>query len=109
MLDASWVRPDGVGGSVERTRVLRVGPDLAVGFAARGRAEVVVRRAFVSGPPLVSLIPSALPASPPLWETTLRVDYSMRTSTQLSLSAVHRRHEERRSELTGRAEVRAFF
>ncbi len=109
VVEASWVRPDAPAGAETSTRVLRAGPDLALGFSARGRAELTLRRSFVSGSPLVSLLPSALPADPPRWESTLRMDYSMRSSTQISLSVVHREHEQREAELTGRAEVRAFF
>ncbi len=105
-LDLGWSRPEG---QPAFTRTLKVGPDLGVTLLERGRLDVTARRAFVSGPPAVGLLPSADPAGAPVWEGTARFDYRVRESTTVGLSLTSREFAGRRAQTTGRAEVRAFF
>jgi hypothetical protein len=81
--EATWSRPLG---QKQFTRTIRLGPDLGLSVGTRGRIEAQVRRAFLSGPPSVSLLPSADPAGAARWDASGRFDLT-----------------------TGRAEVRAFF
>ena len=60
--DVSWTRP---AGQEIATRIIQVGPDLGVTVGRRGHGEFSARRAFVSGPPAVALIPTADPAGAP--------------------------------------------
>ena len=104
--DLAYARP---AGATEFTRTLRVGPDIGWAFASRGRTDVTVRRGIVSGPPPVSLIPSADPAGAPEWEATGRVDYRVRDITSVGLTIATREFAGQRARTTGRVEVRAFF
>ena len=99
-------RPEG---ATEYTRTLQSGPDLSYAFGKRGRAELVLRRAFVSGPPAVNLLPTADPAGVPRWEATVRADYRVQENTTASLSVDMRERPGRSALTTGRAELRAFF
>jgi len=105
-LELSWSRPEG---AVERTRTLRVGPDLGVALGARGRAELSVRRAFLSGPPPESLLPSADAPGAARWDASSRLDYRVRESTTLGISMNVRDRARLGTNYTGRAELRAFF
>jgi len=91
------------------TRTIRLGPDLSYGLGKKGRAELKLRRAFVSGPEAVSLLPSADDVSVPRWEASTRVDYRVRESTTAGLTLAARERAGRSALVTGRAEVRAFF
>jgi hypothetical protein len=104
--ELSAARPEG---GTETTRTLRMGPDLGLSVGARGRVEFQARRAFVSGPPPLGLLPSADPAGPPRWEGTTRADYRVRESTTLGLTFTVRDRPDRDPEYTGRGELRAFF
>lgn len=44
-----------------RSRAIRLGPDLGVSIGPRGRAELSARRAFITGPPAVSVLPARAP------------------------------------------------
>jgi hypothetical protein len=96
-------------GGTESTRILRVGPDLGVSVGTKGRIELLARRAFVTGPPLLGLLPTADPVGPPRWEGTSRADYRVRESTTLGLTVTVRERAGRDPEVTGRGELRAFF
>jgi hypothetical protein len=104
--EAWWTRPES---EPDATRTLRVGPDLGVAVGERGRAELSVRRAFVSGPPATSLFPSVDPAGHPRWEGISRLDYRVHQSTTLGVSLTARDRPARPTQVTGRAELRAFF
>jgi hypothetical protein len=104
--ELSWQRPDAVELS---TRTLRVGPDVGATIGARGRADVSVRRAFLSGAAPVSLLPSADPAGAPRWQATTRFDYRVRESVTAGVSYDVAERPGHRTLATGRAEVRAFF
>src|SRR5262249_29673326 len=78
VVDASWSRPEGADAA---TRTIRIGPDLTTPIGARGRGDVSIRRALISGPPAVGLLPSADPAGAPQWEANLRADVRVREST----------------------------
>lgn len=104
--DLAWSRPDR---RLEATRTLRVGPDLGFGFGTRGRAEIQVRRALVSGAPPVALLPSVDPPGAPEWEITSRADVRVREITTVGFSVVARRFAGRAMRTVGRFEVRAFF
>src|SRR5207245_7674340 len=56
VVEASWSRPEFASVS---PRTIRVGPDAGIAVGARGRAEIGLRRAFVSGPPPSGLLPTA--------------------------------------------------
>jgi hypothetical protein len=88
---------------------VKIGPDLGVALGPAGRAELTARRAFVSGPPALGLLPSADPAGAPRWEATARLDYRVRESTTVSTSFTLRDRPPLDPEYTGRAELRAFF
>ena len=111
-LDAGWTRP---AGSAAATRTVRVGPDLGLALGPRGHLDVTARRAFLAGPPALSLLPSIDPAGAPRWEATARGDYRLHESTTFSTSfSVRDRRGQvlppaRATELLGRAELRAFF
>ena len=96
-------------GQREFTRTLRLGPDVGAGVGARGHAELTLRRAFVSGPAAVSLLPSADPAGFARWDGTARFDLRLHETTTFGLSGTLRERPERPAAVTGRAEVRAFF
>lgn len=104
--DLAWSRQ---GATTEATRTLRFGPDLGWAFGARGRADIQARRALISGPPPVGLLPSADPPGAPEWEITARADVRVRDVTTVGFSVVSRRFENRSARTTGRFEVRAFF
>ncbi len=105
-LDASWARTPG---QTEPTRTLRIGPDLGAGVGRAGRAELTVRRAFVSGPPALGLLPSADAAGAARWDGTVRFDYRVHQSTTIGFDTSVRERPGRKTVVTGRAEVRAFF
>ncbi|MFN8587958.1 MAG: hypothetical protein U0704_09165 [Candidatus Eisenbacteria bacterium] len=105
-VEATWSRPL----SQERfTRTLRLGPDLAWTLGTRGRFEAQVRRAFVSGPPAVSLLPSADPAGAARWDVNSRLDLKLHETTTFGISAGVKERPGHRTLTTGRAELRAFF
>jgi hypothetical protein len=106
VLELTRSRPEG---AAEYTRTLRVGPELSAALGKRGRAEVKARRAFITGPPPVNLLPSVDPAGAPRWEGSARADYRVRESTTAGLSVVVRERPGRPALATGRAELRAFF
>jgi hypothetical protein len=114
-LDAGWTRPAGAVAGTPATRTLRVGPDVGLALGARGHLDLSARRAFVTGPPAVSLLPSIDPAGAPRWEASIRGDYRVHETTTFSTSfSVRDRGGQvlppaRATELTGRAELRAFF
>jgi hypothetical protein len=105
-LEFTRSRPEG---GTEYTRTLRSGPDLGYAFGKRGRAELRFRRAFVTGPPAVNLLPTADPAGVPRWEAAARADYRVQENTTASLSVDVRERPGRAALTTGRAELRAFF
>lgn len=105
-VDAGWARPDG---ATVSTRTLRLGPDVGFSLGARGRSELALRRAFLTGPAAVSLLPSADPAGAPRWEGSVRTDVRMHTTTVIGISASVRERPGRAAVVQGRAEVRAFF
>jgi hypothetical protein len=105
-MDATWSRPVG---QVDYTRTVRVGPDAGVSVGRGGRVEVSVRRAFISGPPVLGLLPSADPAGAARWDGTTRFDWRLHETTTFSLSSSVRERPGHRTVATGRAEVRAFF
>jgi len=106
VLEATWAR---VPGQDAATRTLRLGPDAAVGVGRAGRAELTVRRAFVSGPPAVALLPTADPAGAARWDGTARFDWRVHETTTFGLETSVRERPGRRTVVNGRAEVRAFF
>jgi hypothetical protein len=106
VFEATWSRPQG---ATLATRTLQIGPDLASSIGRAGRAELTVRRAFVSGPPALALLPSADPAGAARWNGTARFDWRLHETTTFGLNADARERPGRRTVVTGRAEVRAFF
>lgn len=104
--EATWSRPLG---QKQFTRTIRLGPDLGLSVGTRGRIEAQVRRAFLSGPPSVSLLPSADPAGAARWDATGRFDLRLHESTSFGFSAGVKERPGHRTLTTGRAEVRAFF
>lgn len=104
--DLSFSRPQG---QAEATRTLRLGPDLGAPVGARGRAELTARRAFVTGPPALTLLPGVDPAGAPRWEGTARFDLRLHATTTMGLTAAVKDYPGRPTTTTGRAEVRAFF
>lgn len=104
--DVGWSRP---AGQTESTRTIKLGPDLGVSIGAKGRTELSLRRAFLSGPEASGLLPSADPAGAPRWEGNVRTDLRMHTTTVIGLSANVRERPGRAAVVQGRAEVRAFF
>jgi hypothetical protein len=106
VFEATWSRPQG---ATLVTRTLRVGPDAATSIGRAGRAEISLRRAFVSGPPALSLVPSADPAGAARWDGTARFDWRLHETTTFGLNADAHERPGRRTLVTGRAEVRAFF
>jgi hypothetical protein len=107
-LEASWSRPDEVR-AAETTRSIRVGPDLGVAVGPSGRIELSGRRAFVGGPAVLGLLPSAEPAGFAKWDATARFDYRVRETTTVSTSFTLRDRPPLKTEYIGRAELRAFF
>lgn len=117
-LDAGWVRPEsGSSGitSAVATRTVRVGPDLDLALGPRAHVGMNVRRAFITGPPALALIPSIDPAGAPRWEGSARGDYRLHETTTFSASFTVRDRRgqvlppAKTREFTGRAELRAFF
>jgi hypothetical protein len=105
-LELTRSRPEG---ATEYTRTIRTGPDLGYSLGKRGRAELTLRRAFVSGPPALNLLPTSDPAGAPRWEGSARADYRVHESTTANLSVNVRERPGRSALVTGRAELRAFF
>ena len=117
-LDAGWSHPEAGGTGITDpsvTRTIRIGPDLGVALGPRGHLDVTARRAFVSGAPALALIPSIDPAGAPRWEGSARADYRLHESTTFSTTFTVRDRTgqvappARTTEVTGRAELRAFF
>ncbi len=104
--DLAWSRPQG---QVESTRTLRLGPDFGMNVGSKGRADVTLRRAFVSGAPAVALLPSADPAGSARWDGTARFDLRLHDTTTFGLSSTVRERPDRPTVVSGRVEVRAFF
>lgn len=104
--ELSFSRPQG---QVDATRTIRIGPDAGMPVGSRGRVEVTARRAFVSGPPPVTLLPGVDPAGFPRWEGTGRFDLRLHETTTAGVSAGVKEFPGRSAIATGRAEVRAFF
>jgi hypothetical protein len=96
-------------GQPEATRTLLVGPDLGLSVGKGGRIEVTARRAFVSGPPAIALLPSADPAGAPTWQGTARADVRLLQTFTLGLFTGFRQFEGRKAIVNGRLEMRAFF
>ena len=96
-------------GEPEATRTLLVGPDLGLSVGRAGRIEVTARRAFVSGPPAIALLPSADPAGAPTWQGTARADVRVLQTFTLGLFTGYRQFEGRKAVVNGRLEMRAFF
>ena len=88
---------------------MRVGPEVGFPVGRRGHAEASVRRAFLAGPPPSSLLPSLDPAGAPRWEGQARVDYRVHESTTFGLSMNGQERPGLPTQVTGRAELRAFF
>jgi hypothetical protein len=105
-MEASWARPVS---EPEFTRTLRVGPDAGVNVGRGGHLELSLRRAFLSGPPPLGLLPSADPAGAARWDGTARFDWRLHETTTFGLSSSVRERPGHRTVATGRAEVRAFF
>jgi len=105
-VEASWARPVG---QQDFTRTLRIGPDAGASVGRAGRVELSVRRAIISGPPALGLLPSADPAGAARWDGTARFDWRLHETTTFSLSSSVRERPGHRTITTGRAEVRAFF
>ena len=105
-LDAGFSRPEG---QREFTRTVSLGPDLGVALGARGHADVSARRAFISGPPPLSLLPTLDPVGAPTWLVRARFDYRVHETTTFSLSADESQRPGVPALVTGRAELRAFF
>jgi hypothetical protein len=93
----------------EATRTVRIGPDLSAGIGSRGHAELTLRRAFVSGPAAVGLLPSTEPAGFARWDGTARFDLRLHETTTFGVSGNVRERPDHPTVVTGRAEVRAFF
>jgi hypothetical protein len=109
VMEAAWTRPDQPV-TPEATRTVRLGPDVGLAIGSHGRIELSGRRAFVAGPPLLTVLPTAPElAGPPRWEATARGDYRVRESTTVGLTFTMRDRDGRPTEHMGRAEVRAFF
>ncbi len=104
--DVGWSRS---AGQDQSTRTIRLGPDLGVSTGAKGRTEVSLRRAFLSGPDATGLLPSVDPAGAPRWEGSIRTDMRLHTTTVVGVSASVRERPGRAAVVQGRAEVRAFF
>lgn len=104
--EASWSK---LQGAFEGTRTLRLGPDVGVGVGKAGRAELSLRRAFVGGAPALGLLPSAEAAGAARWDGTARFNYRVHETTTFNLDAGVRERPGKRTVVTGRAEVRAFF
>ena len=93
----------------QSTRTIRIGPDASTSVGARGRAELSLRRAFVSGPPAVNLLPGVDPAGFARWDGNARFDLRLHETTTLGLTATVQERPDHATLVTGRAEVRAFF
>ena len=106
VVDASWSRPEG---QPLFTRALQIGPDASFAVGSRGRADVSVRRGFVSGPPAVGLLPSADPAGAPAWNATAHLDVRVHDSTTMGGSYVVNQWPGIPTRAQGRVELRAFF
>lgn len=104
--DLGFSRPQG---QLDATRTIKIGPDVSMAVGARGRAELVLRRAFVSGPPASALIPSVDPAGAARWDAHARFDLRLHETTTFGLSGDLRERPDRPTVVSGRAEVRAFF
>jgi hypothetical protein len=105
-VELDFSRPEG---QSQPTRTVRIGPDLGANVGPRGRAELTLRRAFVSGPLAVGLLPSADPAGFARWDATARFDLRLHETTTFGVSSSVRERPGRAAIVNGRAEVRAFF
>jgi len=104
--EAQWSRPEG---ATLLARTLSVGPELGLDVGKRGHAELSARRGFVSGAPALSLLPTSDPAGPPRWTASGRLDVRVRESTTAGVSLDGTERVGRRTVVTGRAELKAFF
>jgi hypothetical protein len=106
VIEVSRSRPEG---RPLFTRTIRLGPDLGYTLGQHGRAELKLRRAFVTGPDEVSLLPTATEVGVARWEASTRVDYRVHESTTAGLTLTARERTGRSALVTGRVELRAFF
>lgn len=104
--ELSWLRPEH---RQEPTRTLRVGPELGLAVGLRGHLDLSARRAFIAGPPAESLLPTADPIGAPVWETRGRFDLRLHETTTFGVSLDAADYATRRTQVTGRVELRAFF
>ena len=105
-VEVTWSRP---AGGEDLTRLVRVGPDLGVSLGERGRLEAGFRRAFASGPAPLDLLPTADPLATLRWEGNARIDWRVHEGATFGTSITARDRTDRRTQVTGRAELRAFF
>ena len=77
-------------GQTDATRTVRIGPDISAGLGARGHLDVSLRRAFVSGPAAVSLLPSADPAGFARCDGSARFDLRLHETTTFGVSGTVR-------------------
>ncbi len=104
--EVTWSRPEG---GADLTRLIRVGPDLGLSLGARGRLEAGFRRALSSGPAPLDLLPTADPLATLRWEGNARIDWRVHEGATFGTSITARDRTDRRAQVTGRAELRAFF
>jgi hypothetical protein len=104
--EATWTRPID---QTERTRVLRLGPDVGVALGKRGHLELTARRAFVTGAAPTTLLPTSEPAGPARWDASSRLDTRVHDTTVVGLQLGVTERAGQKTRVTGRAEVRALF
>jgi hypothetical protein len=104
--DLAWSRPDG---QTETTRTLQVGPDVSAALGPRGRADFSLRRAFVAGPPSLSLLPGVDPAGAARWQGTAHADLRVHPTTTMGVTWSFTDRPGLPTRSQGRVELRAFF
>ncbi len=104
--EVTFSRPEGGG---ELTRLTRVGPDLGLSIGTRGRFEAGFRRVLSSGPAPLDLLPTADPLATLRWEGNARIDWRVHEGATFGTSITARDRSDRKAQVTGRAELRAFF
>ena len=91
------------------SRVVRIGPRVVYTQGGRYRAELLLRRASISGGAIPTLVPTGFPVFPDDWDYLLEASVRVRERANLVLSGNGRKPQDRSWVHSGRCELRAYF
>ncbi|MGH7725223.1 MAG: hypothetical protein ACREOU_07305 [Candidatus Eiseniibacteriota bacterium] len=106
---ASLDRADADEDAQAPSRVVRIGPRVVYTQGGRYRAELLLRRATISGGAIPTLVPTGFPVFPDDWDYLLEASVRVRERANLVLSGNGRKPQDRSWVHSGRCELRAYF